>query len=66
MMVWGMIVPGKGCGATAWLIAGSVTGMVSEFLMSGLSSSSDDSVSMHGLVLPAGFLVRDGFTSTSR
>ena len=32
--------------------------------MSGLSSSSDDSASMHGLVLPAGFLVPGGFTST--
>ena len=32
MMVWGMIVPGKRCGAGDWLIASSVTVGVIEFL----------------------------------
>merc|ERR1740124_549816 len=63
-MVWGMIVSGKRYGATDWLIAGAITGGVTEFLMTGPISSSGDSSSMYGLLLLAGFLGLDGFTST--
>jgi len=64
VMVWGMIVSGKRYGATDWLIAGAVTGGVTEFLMTGPISSNDDSSSKYGLMLLGGFLVLDGFTST--
>jgi len=64
VMVWGMIVSGKRYGVTDWLIAGAVTGGVTEFLMTGPISSNDDSSSKYGLMLLGGFLVLDGFTST--
>merc|ERR1719246_402692 len=64
VMVWGMIVSGKRYGATDWLIAGAITGGVTEFLMTGPISSSDDSSSTYGLMLLGGFLALDGFTST--
>ena len=43
VMVCGLTVSGKIYGATAWLIAGAVMGSVSEFLMIGPTSSSNDS-----------------------
>ena len=46
------------------LRAGAVTGWVTEFLMTGPVSSSEDSSSRCGLMLLAGFLVIDGFAST--
>merc|ERR1719442_308248 len=65
VMVWGMIVSGKRYGATDWLIAAAVTGGVTEFLMTGpISSSDDESSSVYGLLLLGGFLLLDGFTST--
>lgn len=65
VMVWGMIVSGKSYGVSDWLIAGAVTGGVTEFLMTGpISSSGDESSSTYGLLLLAGFLLLDGFTST--
>merc|ERR1719230_651176 len=65
VMVWGMLVAGKSYGATDWLIAAAVTGGVTEFLMTGpISSSDDESSSSYGLLLLAGFLLLDGFTST--
>jgi len=64
VMMWGMIVSGKRYSATDWLIAGAVTGGVTEFLMTGPISSNDDSSSKYGLLLLGGFLFLDGFTST--
>ena len=43
VMVWGMIVPGKRCGADDWLIAGSITVGVMEFLTTDWIPSSDGS-----------------------
>merc|ERR1719181_2572791 len=52
VMVWGMIVSGKRYGATDWLIALAVTGGVTEFLMTGpISSTDDESSSVYGLLL---------------
>merc|ERR1719401_1623251 len=60
-----MIVSGKRYGATDWLIALAVTGGVTEFLMTGpISSTEDESSSVYGLLLLGGFLLLDGFTST--
>merc|ERR1719506_351825 len=42
VMVWGMIVSGKGYNTTDWLVAFCVTGGVVEFLMTGPISSSGD------------------------
>merc|ERR1719445_2094052 len=65
VMVWGMIVSGKRYGATDWLMAAAVTGGVTEFLMTGpISSTDDESSSVYGLLLLGGFLLLDGFTST--
>merc|ERR1719242_2161648 len=65
VMVWGMIVSGKRYGVSDWLIAAAVTGGVTEFLMTGpISSGGDESSSTYGLMLLAGFLLLDGFTST--
>merc|ERR1719160_1984935 len=65
VMVWGMAVSGKRFSLTDWLIAFAVTGGVVEFLMTGPISSHDDSGnSSYGLMLLAGFLALDGFTST--
>jgi len=65
VMVWGMLVAGKSYGATDWLVAAAVTGGVTEFLMTGpISSSDDDGSSMYGIALLGGFLLLDGFTST--
>jgi adenosine 3'-phospho 5'-phosphosulfate transporter B2 len=65
VMVWGMLVSGKRFGLSDWLIAFAVTGGVVEFLMTGpISSHSDQGSSTYGLMLLAGFLALDGFTST--
>merc|ERR1719389_665504 len=65
VMVWGMAVSGKRFGLSDWLIAFAVTGGVVEFLMTGPISSHDDAGnSSYGLMLLAGFLALDGFTST--
>merc|ERR550537_2020885 len=65
VMVWGMLVAGKSYGATDWLIAGAVTGGVTEFLMTGpISSTDDEGSSVYGIALLGGFLLLDGFTST--
>merc|ERR1712224_528531 len=42
VMLWGMAVSGKSYGTTDWLVAGAVTGGVTEFLMTGPISSSGD------------------------
>merc|ERR1719392_456626 len=60
-----MIVSGKRYGATDWLIAAAVTGGVTEFLMTGpISSTDDEGSSVYGIALLGGFLLLDGFTST--
>jgi len=65
VMVWGMAVSGKRFSVGDWLIAFAVTGGVVEFLMTGpISSQSDQGNSSYGLMLLAGFLALDGFTST--
>lgn len=65
VMVWGIIVSGKRYSLTDWMIALMVTGGVTEFLMTGpIASHSTTGNSSRGLLLLAGFLVLDGFTST--
>jgi adenosine 3'-phospho 5'-phosphosulfate transporter B2 len=65
VMIWGIVVSGKNYSITDWLIAVAVTGGVTEFLMTGpISSHSSAGTSTHGLMLLAGFLALDGFTST--
>jgi len=65
VMVWGMVVASKRYGMSDWLVAFTVTGGVTEFLLTGpISSSSSEGTEMHGLLLLAGFLFLDGFTST--
>merc|ERR1719168_520460 len=65
VMLWGMAVSGKRFSVTDWMIAFAVTGGVVEFLMTGpISSHSDQGSSTYGLMLLAGFLALDGFTST--
>merc|ERR1719413_123899 len=65
VQVWGMAVSGKRFSLSDWLIAFAVTGGVVEFLMTGPISSHDDTGnSSYGLMLLAGFLALDGFTST--
>lgn len=65
VMVWGMAISGKRYALTDWLVAGAVTGGVTEFLMTGqISSEHAQGSSMYGLMLLGCFLGLDGFTST--
>ena len=64
VMMCDLTVSGKRYGPTDWLIAGAVTGGVTVSLMTGPTSSSDDSRSVDGIMLLAGLLVLDGITST--
>lgn len=65
VMLWGMAVSGKSYSFVDWMVAAAVTGGVTEFLMTGpISSSDDSSSSVYGLLLLLAFLVLDGFTST--
>jgi len=65
VMLWGIAVSGKKYGLTDWLIAASVTGGVTEFLLTGpISSTSGEGSSLYGLLLLGVFLLLDGFTST--
>jgi len=65
VMVWGIIVSGKRYSVTDWLIAGAVTGGVTEFLMTGpIASHGHEGTSVKGLLLLVLFLALDGFTST--
>jgi adenosine 3'-phospho 5'-phosphosulfate transporter B2 len=66
VMVWGMLVGGKLYGMQDWLIAGAVTGGVTEFLMTGPieSQASTAGNSTYGLFFLLIFLCLDGFTST--
>jgi adenosine 3'-phospho 5'-phosphosulfate transporter B2 len=66
VMCWGMAVSGKRYSLTDWLVAFAVTGGVTEFLMTGPTSSKggDSGSSNYGLALLGGFLLLDGFTST--
>merc|ERR1719446_379085 len=65
VMVWGRVVSKKTYTVTDWMVAFAVTGGVVEFLMTGPISSQDDTGnSSYGLMLLAGFLALDGFTST--
>jgi len=65
VMIWGIIVSGKRYSLQDWMIAGAVTGGVTEFLMTGpITSHSSAGTSTHGLMLLGAFLALDGFTST--
>merc|ERR1719506_3267506 len=65
VMLWGIVISGKRYSLQDWLIAGAVTGGVTEFLMTGeISSPNDRGNSVYGLLLLLGFLGADGFTST--
>merc|ERR1719146_344153 len=65
VMVWGMAISGKRYALTDWLVAGAVTGGVTEFLLTGqISSEHAQGSSMYGLALLGCFLFLDGFTST--
>merc|ERR1719299_356480 len=65
VMVWGMAIAGKSYSWTDWMIAGAVTGGVTEFLMTGqINSAHAQGSSSYGLLLLACFLGLDGFTST--
>jgi len=65
VMFWGIVVSGKRYSLSDWLIAGAVTGGVTEFLMTGpITSQNDEGTSIKGLALLLVFLGMDGFTST--
>jgi len=65
VMIWGLLISGKSYGWQDWLIAGAVTGGVTEFLLTGpISSSSHNNTTWEGLVLLVAFLAFDGLTST--
>jgi len=65
VMVWGMMINGKRYSWQDWCVAMAVTGGVTEFLMTGPTSSpSDAGNSVKGFVLLLAFLALDGLTST--
>mmetsp|Transcript_135724 Transcript_135724/g.351910 ORF Transcript_135724/g.351910 Transcript_135724/m.351910 type:complete len:366 (+) Transcript_135724:87-1184(+) len=65
VMFWGMAIIGKKYTALDWGVAIAVTGGVTEFLMTGpTSSSSDNGSSVKGFVWLLAFLCLDGLTST--
>merc|ERR1719353_1561730 len=65
VMLWGIAISGKAYSLTDWLVAGAVTGGVTEFLMTGqINSAHAQGSSTYGLLLLATFLGLDGFTST--
>ena len=63
VMMWGMTGSGMRYGATDCVLAGAITRGVTEFLTSGLISSSEDSSGRHGLMLLGELLVLDRFAS---
>jgi len=65
VMLWGMAINGKRYNTLDWCVAIAVTGGVTEFLMTGpTSSSSDGGSSVTGFVWLFAFLCLDGLTST--
>jgi len=64
VMVWGMAITGKRYTALDWGVAIAVTGGVTEFLMTGPTTSSDTGNSVKGFVWLLAFLCLDGLTST--
>jgi adenosine 3'-phospho 5'-phosphosulfate transporter B2 len=65
VMIWGMAISGKRFGLRDWIIAGCVTAGVTEFLMTGPTSSPNDKAnSIYGFLLLLIFLACDGLTST--
>jgi len=65
VMVWGMIIVGKRYGMRDWAVALAVTLGSTEFMMTGPTSSSDDtSSSIYGFLFLLAFLALDGLTST--
>lgn len=65
VMLWGIVISRKRYGPQDWLVALAVTGGVTEFLMTGPTTSSGDAGnSMKGFVLLLCFLGLDGLTST--
>jgi len=67
VMVWSILISGKKYKAQDWAIAAAVTWGVTQFLLTGSISSKhgdDKGNSVYGLLLLAGFLGCDGFTST--
>jgi adenosine 3'-phospho 5'-phosphosulfate transporter B2 len=64
VMIWGMIISQKRYTLMDWLIAAAVTLGVTEFLMTGPTSSPAGGSSIKGFGLLLAFLALDGFTST--
>jgi len=65
VMVWGMAISGKRYSALDWGVAIAVTGGVTEFLMTGPTTSPGDTgSSMKGFIWLLAFLGLDGLTST--
>merc|ERR1740138_1049826 len=64
VMIWGMIISQKRYTLMDWLIAAAVTLGVTEFLMTGPTSSPAGGSSFKGFAFLLGFLALDGFTST--
>merc|ERR1719333_1915245 len=61
VMVWGILISQKSYSLVDWLVAASVTGGVTEFLLTGSINAphSDKSDSLYGLALLVGFLLFD-------
>jgi adenosine 3'-phospho 5'-phosphosulfate transporter B2 len=64
VMIWGMIISQKRYNLLDWLIAAAVTGGVTEFLLTGPTSSPAGGSCFKGFLFLLGFLALDGFTST--
>jgi len=65
VMVWGMVISGKRYSALDWGVAIAVTGGVTEFLMTGPTTSPGDTGnSSKGFIWLLAFLCLDGLTST--
>lgn len=63
VMLWGMAIAGKRYGCTDWVIAFLVTGGVTEFLLTGPTSSDGGNSEWAGMLLLLVYLLADGFTS---
>lgn len=65
VMLWGMLISRKHYSLMDWLIAASVTGGVTQFLLTGtITSVHSAGSSAYGLTLLVAFLALDGFTCT--
>jgi len=65
VMLWGILISGKAYGFKDWMVAATVTLGVTEFLMTGPTSSPNShGSSLYGYLLLLVFLGSDGLTST--